>query len=141
MKRIFILLAALVFTTSAKAQFVTFQSVEQAQSQRSYTPSSGYGNPFVTFEAAPIPGVRQAPKEQMREQTLRGYYKEGNKWYSMPIRVGITSDKVILLSYKKGGYSWSNCGNVASMVGGWDSQEITDNFTYKAYSTIGTIYF
>jgi hypothetical protein len=77
----------------------------------------------------------------MQEVTLKGYYKKGNDWYSMPIRVGVIGEEVRLLSIKTQ-YGWSNCGNKASEVGAWDSEEIRDNFNYKAYTTIyGTIYF
>lgn len=68
-------------------------------------------------------------------------HKKGNRWQSTPVRVGVTDEKVILLSVKSG-YNWANCGNAASMVGGFDAEEIRDNFTYKAFNSIyGTIYF
>jgi len=77
----------------------------------------------------------------MQEMTLTGYYKNSNGWNSMPIRVGFVEDRAILLSVKQNGY-WSNCGAVASEVGGFDSEEVRDNFTYKAYGLmVGTVYF
>ena len=80
-------------------------------------------------------------KPQMSQVTLTGYSKKGNRWQSTPIRVGVTDEKVILLSVKSG-YNWANCGNAASMVGGFDAEEIRDNFTYKAFNSLyGTIYF
>ena len=77
----------------------------------------------------------------MQEVTLKGYYKKGDDWYYVPIRVGIIGDEVKLLSTKtKNG--WMNCGTKASEVGAWDSEEIRENFNYKAFSSLyGTIYF
>ena len=84
---------------------------------------------------------QQQRKPQMSQVTLTGYYKKGNRWQSTPIRVGVTDEKVILLSVKSG-YNWANCGNAASMVGGFDAEEIRDNVTYKAFNSLfGTIYF
>ena len=83
----------------------------------------------------------QQTKPRMQEVTLKGYYMKGNDWYYTPIRVGVIGDEVRLLSAKTQ-YGWSNCGSKASDVGAWDSEEIRDNFNYKAYTTIyGTIYF
>ena len=77
----------------------------------------------------------------MQEVTLRGYYKKGNNWYSTPIRVGVIGKEIRVLSTKTQN-GWSNCGNKASEVGPFDSEEIKDNFNYKAFTTIfGTIYF
>ena len=77
----------------------------------------------------------------MQEVTLRGYYKKGNDWYHMPIRVGVIGDEVRLLSVKTQ-YGWSNCGNAASYVSTFDSEEVRDNFNFKAYSVqFGTVYF
>ena len=84
---------------------------------------------------------QQQRKPQMSQVTLTGYYKKGNRWQSTPIRVGVTDEKVILLSVKSG-YNWVNCGNAASMVGAFDAEEIRGNFTYKAFNSLyGTIYF
>ena len=84
---------------------------------------------------------QQQAKPKMQEVTLRGYYKNGNNWNYTPIRVGIIGDEVRLLSIKTR-HGWSNCGNKAGQVGAWDSEEIRDNYTYKAYSSLyGTIYF
>lgn len=77
----------------------------------------------------------------MQEVTLRGYYKKGDDWYYTPIRVGVIGEEVRLLSTETQ-YGWSNCGNKASEVGAWDSEEIRDNFNYKVYTTLyGTVYF
>ncbi len=140
MRKVFFLVFALFATMSANAQFVTYQPVDVPR--QTYTPSPGYGTPFVIYEPVPVPGQRQAPKPKMRQQTLTGYYKYSNEWRSAPIRVGFTSDdKVILLSVKSSS-GWHNCGNTASMVGAFDSEEVRDNFTYKCYSyTLGTVYF
>ena len=77
----------------------------------------------------------------MQEVTLKGYYKNGNNWYSTPIRVGVIEDKVLVLSVKTQ-YGWMNCGNAASSVGAYDTEEIRDNFNYKAYTyNYGMVYF
>ena len=84
---------------------------------------------------------RQQARPKMQEVTLRGYYKKGNDWYHMPIRVGVIGEEVRLLSIKTQ-HGWSNCGSKASEVGAFDSEVIRDNFNYKAYSSLyGTIYF
>lgn len=36
----------------------------------------------------------------MQQDTLKGYYKEGNSWYYTPIRVGFISEEVRLPSVK-----------------------------------------
>ena len=126
---------------SANAQFTVYQPVEVPRT--SYTPSPGYGTPFTIYE--PVYGnpyqQQQQARPKMQEVTLRGYYKKGNDWYHMPIRVGVIGEEVRLLSIKTQ-HGWSNCGNKAIEVGAWDSEEIRDNFNYKVYSTLyGTVYF
>ena len=141
MKKIFFASMMLFGTLSANAQFTVFQPVDVPQT--SYSPNSGYGVPFTIFESVygnPYQQQQRA-RPKMQEVTLRGYYKKGNDWYYMPIRVGVIGEEVRLLSIKTQ-HSWSNCGSTASEVGAWDSEEIRDNFTYKAYSSLcGTVYF
>ena len=151
MKKLLFICSMIAVSLTASAQFTVYQNVETPQP--SYTPSPGYGVPFTIYE--PLPGisyqspyngypsqrVQQQARPRMQEVTLRGYYKKGDDWYCMPIRVGVIGDEVRLLSVKTR-YGWSNCGNKASEVGAWDSEEICDNFNYKAYATnYGTIYF
>lgn len=141
MKKILFASMMLIGTMSANAQFVVYQPAEVPRT--SYTPSPGYGTPFTVYE--PVYGNPYHQQQQaipkMQEVTLKGYYKKGNDWYSMPIRVGVIGEEIRLLSIKTQ-YGWSNCGNKASEVGAWDSEEIRDNFNYKAYSTLcGTVYF
>ena len=131
----------IVVSLTASAQFTVYQPVEVPRI--SYTPSSGYGTPFTIYAPVysnPYQGQQQA-KPKRQEVTLKGYFKKGDDWYYVPIRVGIVDDEVILLSTKTK-YGWCNCGNKASEVGAWDSEETRDNFNYKAYSTLyGTVYF
>ena len=137
MKKLLFICSMMVVSLTASAQFTEFRSIYSTP-QPSYTPSPGYGIPFATYESLQS---RQQARPRMQEVTLRGYYKKGNDWYSTPIRVGVIGDEVRLLSAKTQ-YGWSNCGSKASSVGAWDSEEIRDNFNYKAYTTIyGTIYF
>ena len=141
MKKILFASMMLIGTMSANAQFVVYQPAEVPRT--TYTPSPGYGTPFTVYE--PVYGnpyyQQQQARPKMQEVTLRGYYKKGEEWYHMPIRVGVIGEEVRLLSIKTQ-YGWSNCGSQASDVGAWDSEEIRDNFNYKAYTTIyGTIYF
>ena len=140
MKKILFASLMLFGAMSANAQFTVFQPVDVPQT--SYTPSSGYGTPFTIFE--PVysnPYQQQQARPKMQEVTLRGYYKKGNDWYYTPIRVGVVGDEVRLLSTKTQ-HGWSNCGNKASEVGVFDTEEIRDNFNYKAYTTLfGTVYF
>lgn len=141
MKKILFASMMLLGTMSANAQFLEYQPVNVPQS--TYTPSPGYGTPFMNYEPVYSNPYRQQQqaKPKMQEVTLRGYYKNGNNWNYTPIRVGIIGDEVRLLSIKTQ-HGWSNCGNKAGQVGAWDSEEIRDNFTYKAYSSLyGTIYF
>ncbi len=139
MKKILFASMMLFGALSANAQFTVYQPVEVPRT--SYTPSPGYGTPFTIYEYGNPYQQRQQAKPKMQEVTLRGYYKKGNDWYSTPIRVGVIGEEVRLLSTKTQ-YGWSNCGNKASEVGAWDSEEVRDNFNYKAYSTLyGTVYF
>ena len=141
MKKILFTSMMLLGAMSANAQFTVYQPVEVPQT--SSVPSYGYGTPFSIYEptyASPYRQQQQVrPKRQ--EVTLKGYYKKGNDWYSLPIRVGVRGEEVRLLSIKTQN-GWSNCGDKASIVGGFDSEEIRDNFNYKAYASFyGTIYF
>lgn len=142
MKKILFASMMLFGTISANAQFTVYQPVEVPRT--TYTPSPGYGTPFTIYE--PFYGNsyqqrQQQTRPKMQEVTLKGYYKKGNEWYSTPIRVGVIGEEVRLLSTKTQ-HGWSNCGNKASEVGAWDSEEIRDNFNYKVYSTLyGTVYF
>ena len=141
MKKIIFASMMLFGAMSANAQFTVYQPVEVPRA--SYTPSPGYGTPFTIYE--PVYGnpyqQQQQARPKMQEVTLRGYYKKGNDWYYMPLRVGVIGEEVRLLSIKTQ-YGWSNCGSTASEVGAWDSEEIRDNFNYKVFTTIyGTIYF
>jgi uncharacterized protein YxeA len=141
MKKILFTSMMLLGAMSANAQFTVYQPVEVPQT--SSVPSYGYGTPFTIYEhtySSPYRQQQQA-KPKMQEVTLKGYYKKGNDWYSLPIRVGVIGDEVRLLSIKIQNV-WSNCGSKASAVGGFDSEEIRDNFNYKAFTSIyGTIYF
>lgn len=141
MKKILFASMMLFGAMSANAQFTVYQSVEVPQT--SYTQSSGYGTPFTIYE--PVYSNRYRQQQQVRpkmqEVTLKGYYKKGNDWYYVPIRVGVIGEEVRLLSIKTQ-YGWSKCGNKANEVGTWDTEEIQDNFNYKAFSTLcGTVYF
>lgn len=142
MKKILFTSLMLLGTIGANAQFVVYQPLDVPQT--TYTPSPGYGTPFVIYE--PKYGNssqkrQQMTKPKMQEMTLRGYYKKGENWYSMPIRVGVVGEVVNLLSVKTQ-HGWSNCGNKASEVSSWDAEEIRDNFNYKAFSSFyGTVYF
>jgi hypothetical protein len=142
MKKLFFVCCMIVVSLTASAQFTVYQPLEVPRT--SYTPSPGYGVPFSTYEPVysdPYLQMQQQSRPKMHQVTLRGYYKNGSDWYYTPIRVGIVGDEVILLSTKTQ-YGWSNCGNKASEVGACDSEEIRDNFNYKAYSNIyGSVYF
>ena len=144
MKKLLIICSMIVVSLTASAQFTVYQPVEVPS--RYYTPSMGYGTPFtiyVPIYTNPYRGQHepQQVKPQIQQVTLKGYYKKGNRWYYTPIRVGVIDEKVRLLSVKVQN-TWSNCGNKASEVGAFDSEEIKDNFNYKVYTTIyGTIYF
>ena len=141
MKKILFASLMLFGTVNAKAQFTVYQPLEVPHT--SYATSPGYGTPFTIYEPVysnPYHQQQQA-RPKMQEVTLRGYYKKGNDWYYMPIRVGVIGEEIRLLSIKTQ-HGWSNCGNKASEVGAWDAEEIRDNFNYKAYSTLcGTVYF
>ena len=145
MKKLLFICSMIAVSLTASAQFTVYRSVDTPQP--SYTPSPGYGVPFTIYEPlpsqSPYPSqrIQQPAKPRMQEVTLRGYYKKGNDWYYTPIRVGVIGDEIRVLSAKTQ-YGWYNCGVKASDVGAWDSEEIRDNFNYKAYTTIyGTIYF
>lgn len=143
MKKILFASMMLFGSMNASAQFTVFQPVEVPQTSYNF-PSLGYGTPFSVFEPVygnPYQQRQQQARPKMQEVTLRGYYKKGDDWYHMPIRVGVIGDEVKLLSIKTQ-YGWSKCGSTASEVGGFDAEEIRDNFTYKAYSSLyGMVYF
>ena len=141
MKKLLFICSMIAVSLTASAQFTVYQPVEVPRT--TYTTSLGYGTPFTIYE--PVYGnpyhQQQQARPRMLEVTLRGYYKKGNDWYHMPIRVGVIGEEVRLLSIKTQ-HGWSNCGYKASEVGAWDSEEIRDNFNYKAYTTLyGTVYF
>ncbi|MBQ5981357.1 MAG: hypothetical protein IJL54_04210 [Prevotella sp.] len=140
MKRLLFVCGMFIATMSAKAQFTVYQPVRVPQTTN--TPSMGYGTPFTIYE--PVygnPYQQQQAKPKMQEITLKGYYKKQDKWHYTPIRVGVTNEEVKLLSVKTQ-YGWRNCGLKANDVGAFDTEEIRDNFNYKAYTTqYGTIYF
>lgn len=143
MKKILFTSMMLLGAISANAQFTVYKPVEVPQT--SSVPSSGYGTPYTIYEPTYGSPYRQRQQQQarpkMQEVTLKGYYKKGNDWYFLPIRVGVIGEEVRLLSIKTQN-GWSNCGNKASIVGGFDSEEIRDNFNYKAFTSLcGTIYF
>ena len=141
MKKLLFICCMIVVSLTASAQFMVYQPVEVPQT--SYTPSQGYGTPFSVYE--PIYGIpyqqQQQVRPRMQEVTLRGYYKNDGDWYYMPISVGVIGEEVRLLSIKTQ-YGWSNCGSIVSEVSAFDSEEIKDNFNYKAFTSIyGTVYF
>ena len=154
MKKILFVCSMIVVSLTASAQFTVFRSVETPRP--SYTPSPGYGSPFMIYQPSQSSYYRNPYREEvgqaqsyqqqpvrprMQEVTLKGYYKNGNNWYSTPIRVGVIEDKVLVLSVKTQ-YGWMNCGNAASSVGAYDTEEIRDNFNYKAYTyNYGMVYF
>lgn len=142
MKKLLLVYCMIVVSLTASAQFTVYQPVEVPRT--TYTPSPGYGTPFTIYEpvySTPYQQRQQQTKPKMQEVTLRGYYKKGNDWYSTPIRAGVIGEEVRLLSIKTQ-YGWSNCGNKASEVGAFDSEEIRDNFNYKVFTSIcGTVYF
>ncbi len=138
MKKLLLLISMMLGALSVNAQFTVYRPYNAPNT--SYTPSPGYGIPFSTYE--PLPNYQLRPDcPQMQQFTLKGYYKKGNDWYYIPIRVGVVADEVRLLSVKTQ-HGWSNCGSKASEVGTCDSEEIRDNFNYRVYTTIyGIIYF
>ena len=153
MRKLLFICSMMVASLTAFAQFLVYRSAETPN--QSYTPSPGYGTPFIIHSPAPSvsyqPYYSGAPSQvhqyqqptppKMQQVTLKGYYKKGNDWYYTPIRVGVVGDEVRLLSTKTQ-HGWSNCGNKASEVGVFDTEEIRDNFNYKAYTTLfGTVYF
>lgn len=138
MKKLFVLCSMLLCTISSSAQYTVFQPSNTPS--QPYSPSPGYGIPFATYE--PVQGYQQQQvKPRMQQVTMRGYYKKGGDWCYAPIRVGFVEDKVILLSIKTQ-YGWQNCESNAKDVGAFDSEEIRDNFNFKAYTMIrGMVYF
>ena len=93
MKKILFAIMMLIGTMSANAQFVVYQPAEVPRT--TYTPSPGYGTPFSIYEPAySNPYQQQQARPKMQEVTLKGYYKKGNDWYSMPIRVGVIGEEV-----------------------------------------------
>jgi len=143
MKKILFVCSLLIGCVSADAQFVIYNSTPDVP-QSSYAPSSRLGGASAIFNyepSYPVPRYQMPARPKMQEVTLRGYYKKGNDWYNIPIKVGVAGDEVKLLSIKTQG-GWMGCGSAASEVGAFDTEEIRDNFNYKAYSTLyGTVYF
>ncbi len=140
MKKVLFCAIALFCSVASHAQFLIYQPAGTPQ-QQYQSPSPGYGVPYTIYQPAPMPGQRQQAAPRMQEVTLTGYYKDNRGWHSAPIRVGVTGEKVVVLSVKNGNH-WMNCGNAASMVGQFDTEEVKDSFTYKAFCyAFGTIYF
>jgi len=138
MKKLFVLCIMLLCSISVNAQYTVFHPSNTPS--QSYSPSPGYGIPFATYE--PMYNNQQLQSmPRMQQVTMRGYYIKGGDWYYTPIRVGFVEDKVILLSIKTQ-YGWQNCQSTAKDVGAFDSEEIRDNFNFKAYTMIrGMVYF
>jgi len=158
MKKFLFVCCMMVVSMTASAQFTVYRSIYSTP-QQSYTPSSGYGVPFSTYQPYQSSSYRnpyqegyrveqsqtyqqQPARPRMQEVTLKGYYKKGDDWYYTPIRVGVIGNEEVRVLSVKTQHGWMNCGNAASSVGAFDSEVIRDNFNYKAYTTIyGTIYF
>lgn len=141
MKKLLFICSMIAVSLTASAQFTIYHPVEVPRT--SYTPSPSYGTPFTIYEPVysnPYHRQQQA-RPKMQELTTKGYFKKSGEWYYVPIRIGVIGDEIKLLSTKSGS-GWSNCGSMASAVGAYDSEEIRDNFTYKAYTYLyGTVYF
>lgn len=142
MKKIMFLIAAMLCSISASAQFTVFEPVTVPSTPRTmpniYDP---YSVPFTVFEPVydrPQPRVQQ-PKPQF--VTLKGYYKKGEEWKVTPIRVMVQGDEIKLASVKSG-HNWVTCNARVCEVSGFDPEIVRDNFNYKAsYYMFGTIYF
>jgi hypothetical protein len=105
-------------------------------------PSTNGSSNWVTEYEMFRPNINTTPRrERMQEQTVQGYYKKGYNWYTVPLRIGFTSDRIIVLKVKNR-YDWSSVNKVPSMVGNYDSNEIRDNFTFKCnIMGYGYVYF
>ena len=130
----------IAISADAQAPFTTY---------RPSTPSSGYSNsysgssPFSIYRPAPNPysNYRQTPQPRSKTYNLTGYYQSGGEWYTLPIKVTVTGDNMVLSAYKLGQYWLSNSGTIYE-VGYYDSEVVKEHFNYKANTVHkGTVYF
>lgn len=140
MKKILMLMAAMLCSISSFAQFTVYEPVYAPS--RSTTSSRNIYDPFTVYE--PILDTKQPPVQKqpkVQTLTLKGYYQKSGKWLVTPIKVAISDDSVILTSVKSG-QSWVTCNAAISEVNWLDPKIAQDNFTFKAsYYMFGTIYF
>lgn len=128
---------------TVSAQFVTFNPVD-VPSQPST--SSSYG-PFVVFQPVLPPSTYQSNTQRATTQpqpktyNFTGYYKDGNGWHSIPIKITITTNEAKLSGYKLGN-NWLSGNSPIYDVGPYDPQEVREHFNFKTNTTYkGTIYF
>jgi len=140
MKKLFLILFILLVAITASAQ-APFTVYRPATPSSSYSNSNSYSSPFTIYTPAPNSYNRPAPQPQSKTYNPTGYYQSGGEWYSMPIKVTVTSDGMFLSAYKMGNNWLSNSGAV-SEVGYYDSDIVKENFNYKAQTIHkGTVYF
>lgn len=139
MKRIMIIMAAMVCTMTVSAQFTVYEPVYVPRQQAPITRSNTY-NPFTVYEPIGVPTPRV--QKQVKTLTLKGYYKKADKgWVCAPIKVAITDDDVKLVGLKLSN-QWAGVNAAVSEVSSLDPEIVRDNFNFKAYSSlVGTIYF
>ena len=126
-------------TASAQAPFVTYRPAQPNSYSNNYQSMS----PFTIYTPAPDPysNYRQAPQPRSKTYNLTGYYNDGRQWKTMPIKVTITGERVILSAYKVGNNWLSNSG-VVNEVGYYDPEVVKEHFNFKANTTYkGTVYF
>ena len=94
MKKFLFVCCMMAVSLTASAQFTVYRSIYSGP-QQSYTPSSGYGVPFTTYQPSRSSSYRnpyqegyrveqsqtyqqQPARPRMQEVTLKGYYKKGD---------------------------------------------------------------
>lgn len=141
MKRLLSILAVtlVVITASAQAPFTTYKPAQSNNYSDSYQSTT----PFTYYRSLPDPNsnYRPAPQPKSKTYNLTGYYKDYEGWHKTPIKVTVIGDKIVLSAYKYGNY-WLDNSGTASEIDYYDSDEVKENFNYKARTIqLGVVYF
>ena len=146
MKKLLSLLAVMLIAISADAlaPFTYYRPLQPSNNYSdSYSNNRQSTSPFTYYSPLPDPSsnYRPAPKQQSKTYNLTGYYQDSKGWHTASIKVTITGDKAVLSAYKYGNY-WMNNSATVCELDYYDSDEVKENFNYKARTThLGVVYF
>ena len=128
-------------SASAQVQFYQYKPYQPSNNNNSYDYSDSYQSTSPFYYYRPYSNNRQTVQPKAKTFNLTGYYKDSKGWHSAPIKVTVTEDKIVLSAFKYGNYWMNNAGTVSGLDY-YDSDEVKENFNYKARTThLGVVYF